>query len=309
MSERIKPYIDDLFRYLDIYENEYSKFETEAFFQTYNGVYAVFQALREQRTRAIEVDQYFLEKIKTQPLNSSDLRQLTLQILITYFESEADTDGQSNRSYLYCRDLRPVKRDVTYFEESLVPLLFKEGSLNNNFRLNAFFLKEIGRYIGKFARPINPDLSPEAFGALSEPMKFLELSRRRMDLGKDLLKDRNSLEFHLHRIGLFPKLRDKGRIYDFYLKQWNYLLRTSFWSRLKKSMSLLWGKFKGLFSSFRYFHLALTQRKPAYLFYGLIIIIFILLAVYVPVKWHNYSRDMLQKMEDRAVQTQEAVNK
>ena len=116
----IKSYIDELFTYLDTFENRYSEFETQAFMQTYNGIYAVFQALRQQRDKAVDVDQYFLNKIQKSPLSSSDLRQLCLQVLITFFESEADIDGQSNNSYLYCRDLRPVKRDISFFEDYLL---------------------------------------------------------------------------------------------------------------------------------------------------------------------------------------------
>jgi hypothetical protein len=309
MPEGIKPYIDDLFKYLDVYEAHYDEFKAEAFFQTYNGIYAVFQAMREHRERAIDVDQYFLDRIKSQPLSGSDLRQLTLQVLITYFESEADTDGQSNKSYLYCRDLRPVKRDVSYFEQHLVPLLFKEGSLNNNFRMNSFFLKEIGRYINKFAHGVHGDITPEEFAAMSDPMKFLELSRRRAELGDDLLRDRNSLEFHLQRVGLFEKLSARGRIFEQYLREWDYLVRTTFWSKVKSSLNQLWAKFKSLFASYGYFRLALTQRRPAYLLYGLIIIILLFFAVYIPRSWNNYGQNKLKNIEERAINTQNALSK
>jgi len=308
-KDSIKPYIDDLFGYLDTYEKSYSDFEVEAFFQTYGGIYAVFQAMREQRQRAMEVDRYFLDKIRRQPLNSSDLRQLTIQVLVTYFESEADTDGQSNQAYLYCRELRSIKRDAAYFEEQLVPLLFREGSLNNDFRLNEFFLKEIGRYLSKFARALKADLSPEDFASMSEPMKFLELTRRRQDLGRDLLADRNSLEFQLQSMGLFNKLRDTARLYEQYLGRWGYLAETGFWVKFKGWLSGVWGKFKGLFASFRFFRLTLTQRKPAYVLYLLIILVFAFLAYYVPVRWNQYSQQKLERFEQRAVETQNAVNR
>ena len=41
----IKSYINDLFKYLDKFENRYDEFKTEAFVQTYNGIYAVFTTL------------------------------------------------------------------------------------------------------------------------------------------------------------------------------------------------------------------------------------------------------------------------
>lgn len=309
MSESIKIYIQDLFRYLEIYETNYAAFETEAFFQTYNGIFAVFQALRQQRDKAVDVDRVFLEKIKQSPLSSSDLRQFTIQVMITFFESEADTDGTSNQAYLYCRDLRPIKRDAAFFEEHLVPILLREGSLNNNLKLNDFFLKEISRYINKFARATKADISPEQFDALPEHHKLLELSRRRLDLGDQIVKDRNSLEFQLQRIGVFNKLSEKNKTFDHYLREWHYLITTSFWARLKSSLSELWGKFKGLFKSFNYFRLSLVQRKPAYLFYGLIIIIFILLAIYVPMKWNSYSLEKYQQFEEQAAETQQAISK
>lgn len=309
MSESIKTYIQDLFRYLEVYETNYASFETEAFFQTYNGIFAVFQALRQQRDKAVEVDRFFLEKIKQSPLSSSDLRQFTIQVLITFFESEADTDGTSNQAYLYCRDLRPIKRDASFFEEHLVPLLIREGSLNNNLKLNEFFLKEIARYINKFARGTKADISPEQFDALPEHHKLLELSLRRLDFGDQLVKDRNSLEFQLQRIGVFNKLSEKNRIFDHYLREWQYLVITSFWSKLKSSLSVLWGKFTGLFKSFNYFRLSLMQRKPAFLYYGLIIIIFVLLAIYVPKKWNSYSLEKYQQFEQQAIDTQQAISK
>ena len=80
----METYIKDLFRYIETYEQKYAEFDSEAFFQTYNGIYAVFHALREQRDQAVQVDNYFLKKIKSVPINSSDLRQIALQILIHF---------------------------------------------------------------------------------------------------------------------------------------------------------------------------------------------------------------------------------
>jgi hypothetical protein len=309
MSQGIKAYIDDLFSYLSLYENNYEQFQTEAFFQTYHGIGAVFQALRQQRDKAIEVDNYFLEKIRQSPVTSSDLRQLTIQIIITFFESEADTDGQSNKAYLFCRDLRSAKRDVAYFEQFLTPMLFQEGSLNNNFELNNFFLGEIGRYISRFSSPVQADITPERFSSLPESLKFLELARRRLDLGKELVKDRNSLEFHLQGVGDFNKLASKNSIFDYYLRQWDYLIETSFWSRLKGFAVELWGKVKGIFSSSKYFRLSLAQRNSAYVFYGLIIILFIFLALYIPSKWNSTTHNALTELEKKATETHNAINK
>lgn len=300
----IKSYIDDLFRYLDTFENRYAEFETEAYLQTYNGIYAVFQALRQQRDEAIEVDRYFLDKIKRAPVNSSDLRQLSLQILITFFESEADIDGQSNKSYLYVRDLRPTKRDVPFFESSLVPLLFRDGNLNNNFRLNEYFLREIARYLNKFGQPIDVQMTPEQFGGLSDPNKFLELMRRRLTVGEDAIKDRGSLEFHLQRVDAFTKLGGKSRYFDEYLTKWDYLRKTRFWDTVKGSLSSLWGKFKGAFRNVRYFRLVMTQRSGAYLWYGVIILFFIFLAIYVPTKWQDYSRHKLEEFGSKVTTMQ-----
>ncbi len=300
----IKTYIEDLFKYLESFEKGAGGFETEAFLQTYNGIYAVFQALRQQRDKAVEVDQYFLNRIEKTPLNSSDLRQLSLQIMITYFESEADTDGQSNQSYLYCRGLRAVKQDIPFFETHLIPLLFKEGSLNNNFRLHQFFLNEIARYMGRFGKKVKASLSPEEFSSQTDSVKFLELARRRVELGSELLKDRTSLEFHLQRINAFGKLGQKSKLYEHYLMEWGYLRKTSFWASVKRFLSELGGKFRGAFSSSRYFRLVITQRTPAYFYYFLMIIIFIFLAIYVPVKWNSYSRNKLTEFNEHASQVQ-----
>ena len=297
----IKTYIEDLFKYIDAFENRAADFDTEAFLQTYNGIYAVFQAMREDRDKAIGVDQFFLEWIKKTPLNSSDLRQLVTQVLITYFESEADIDGQSNKSYQYCRDLRPTKRDISYFEGSLVPQLFKDGSLNNNYRLNLFLLKEICRYVNRFGASVQAaSLSPEDFGALSDAMKFMELMRRRMVLGETLLSDRGSLEFHLQGVGAFGKLARKNKLHEFYLKEWNYLRQTSRWARFKQAVGQAWGKLRGAFASGRYLRLVLTQRPMAYLVYTALILFWIFMAVYVPLTWKSYAGHKLEEFQNKA---------
>ncbi|MFH1700126.1 MAG: hypothetical protein ABIE07_06025 [Candidatus Zixiibacteriota bacterium] len=300
----IRSYIDELFAYIDTFENRYAEFKTEAFIQTFTGISAVFQALRKQRDKAIDVDQYFLRKIQKSPLTSSDLRQITLQVLITFFESEADIDGQSNKSYLYCRDLRGTKRDMTFFEGQLLNLLFREGSLNNNFQLNLFFIEELARYMNKFGRDVDSGLTPETFDAMSDPAKFLELARRRISMGKELLTDRNSLEFHLLRIDAFLKLSKKSNLYNDYLQEWKYLKTSSFWSKVTEFSSEVWGKIKGAFASFAYFRLVISQRPAAYGFYAVIIILFILLAFYVPNKWISYSEETLERFNQKASEIQ-----
>jgi len=300
----IKLYIQDLFSYLDTYESSYETFDTEAFLQTYNGIYTVFNGLREQREQAVDVDRFFLDKIKKAPLTSSDLRQLIIQILITFFESEADVDGHSNKAYLYCRDLRAAKRDIAFFEGNLLPILFREGSLNNNYKLNAFILKEIARYYNKFGGRVNTNLSPEEFNAEDDPRKFLELMRRRLDLGVDLINDRTSLEFHLLGVDVFGKLGKKRKLYEQYLSDWNYLRKSSFWQKVVAGAGELWGKFKGAFKSFRYFKLTITQRSAAYTFYILVILFWILLAIYVPVKWQDYTNEKLEQFQQKAATIQ-----
>lgn len=302
MSDDIKSYIDNLFSYIDVYETRGGEFETEAFLQTYNGVYTVFNALAQQRDKAVGVDQFFLGKIQQLPINSSDLRQLTVQILISFFEGEADTDGQSNQSYMYVRGQREIKRDVTFFENNLMPILFKEGALHNNFRLNQFFLKEIGRYLGKFGAPLEQNITPESFNAMTDHMKLLVLQRRRLNFGEQLLKDRNSLEFDLQRMNIFNKLTEKNRLLKNYFSEWSYHEKGSFWDKVKSGLGELGGKLKGAFSSYSYFRLTVTQRNAAYIYYTLLILIFILLAIYVPQKWNDYSNQKYEQLQERANQ-------
>jgi hypothetical protein len=300
----IKTYIDDIFRYLDTFESNYQQFNHDGFIQTYNGIYAVFQALRQQRDKAIEVDQYFLERIRRSPLTSSDLRQVTIQLLISYFESEADVDGQSNRAYGHCRDLRAIKRDVPFLENHLVPMLFTDGALNNNFELNRFFLREIARFMQKFGSPVDPNLSPEQFGGMPNPNKFLELERRRVELGSDLIKDRGSLEFHLKQVDTFNKLCTAGRLYERYLREWDYLVTTTFWARVKAVLGRAWGKVKGAISNWSYFRLILTQRNPAYVFYSVIMIVMIALALLVPSWWGAKNDSQLEQFKQHSDEVQ-----
>ncbi len=299
MGESITSYIEDLFKYINGYESDYASFETEAFFQTYNGIGAVFQALREQREEAVQVDRVFLEKIKQGPLNSSDLRQLTIQIIISFFESVADTDGRSDRAYLYCREFRSVKRDATYFETFLMPLLTREGSLNNNFKLNYFFLREIGRFIRKFSSGYNIEVNFEEFKGMPLHQKLLILYMRRAEHGEDLVNDRDSLEAHMRGIGVFEKLRQESALADGYLREWGYLVEESFWDRLRQSLSVFFAKMRGLFSNFGYVRLAVSQRYSAYLFYGLVIAVFLFLAIFVPLKWNSHTDNKLKNFENR----------
>jgi hypothetical protein len=296
----MKSYIDDLFKYIETYEKDYSRFETEAFLQTYNGIITVYQTLRGDRNQAVEVDYYFLDKVKLQPLTSSDLRQLAVQVLITRFESEVDTDGRCNQAYSYCRNLRPVKQDVPFFERNLAQLLFAEGGLNNNFRLNAFLLEEMAAYINKYGKSVRADLNPEEFDGFTDPVKMLELQRRRLALGSNLVKDRTTLEFHLQRVSTFNRIGSKGKIFDHYLTEWDYLARTSLWARLSAWLKELGGKFRGAFQSFGYFRLLSTQRKLAYLTYTLVIIIFIGIAFGVPAYWNSHAEQKLQEFQEKA---------
>jgi len=296
----VRTYIQDLFNSLERYENAPAQFETEAFLQTYNGIIAVLNPLRQQRQEAVAVDEYLLERIMQSPLTSSDLRQLAVQIMITFFESEADTDGQTNRAYAYCRGLRPVKQDIPYFEKHLVPLVCDEGSLNDNFRLKHFLLGEVGRYLAKFGRPLQAGLSPEDFLALPSTLQLLELLRRHSELGPNLLKDRTSLEFHLQRVDYFTKLKLRGRLFERLLTEWSYLQATTFWARLKAALGSLTSGVGRAFASSGYFRLVISQRRPAYLFYSLIIVFFVLLAIFVPMRCNSYGEQKLDEFQQRS---------
>jgi len=310
MGESITSYIEDLFKYINGYESDYASFEVEAFFQTYNGIGAVFQALREQREKAVEVDRVFLEKIKQRPLNSSDLRQLTIQVIISFFASVADTDGQSGNAYLYCRELRNVRQDKPYFETVLMPLLAREGSLNNNFKLNYFFLKEIGRYIRKFSRGFSAEVNFEDFKGMPVHQKLLVLYLRRSELGEDIINDRDSLEFHMRNVGVFEKFRQESPLAESYLREWDYLPHgLSFMDRLKQFLAVVGGKFRGSFSSFNYVRLSLSQRYSAYLFYGLMIAVFVFLAAFIPLQWNKYTDRKLAEFEKRVETTMKALGK
>ena len=296
----MKSYIDDLFKYIETYETDYAQFKTEAFLQTYTGIINVFQTLRSDRDQAVEIDYYFLDKIKLSPLTSSDLRQVTVQVLITRFESEADTDGRSNQAYSYCRNLRPAKQDVAFFEGHLVKQLFEEGSLKNNFELSSFFLEEVGAYMNKFGARVNADLTPEAFDAFSTAGKMLQLQRRRLALGKDLINDRNSLEFYLQRVDVFGRLGGGSKLVEYFLRDWGYFATTTFWSKLSSWFGELGTKVRGAFSNFSYFRLLSTQRSLAYFVYTIVIIIFLGVAIGVPSWWSGKTNKVLTEFQEKA---------
>jgi len=300
----MKTYIEDLFVYLDRFETKATEFDTEAFLQTYSGISTVFEALREQRDKAVEIDQFFLAKIKQTRLDKSDLRLLTIQLLITYFEVQADTDGRSNQAYLYCRNQREIKQDVPYFERNLMPMLFADGALNWNLQLNTFFLEEIARYLNRYGSAVPADTTPEAFDALSEPSRILLLARRRLEFGNDIVKDRTMLEFHLQQVNAFNKLSQRGRVHREHLNNWGYLQTTSIWTRLSRWMREFAGKAGGVFSNWHYFRLVIRQRNAAYVLYVVVVLLCIGLIVYVPIKWKSYAGEKLQQIEQHASELQ-----
>ncbi len=296
----ISGYIDDLFRYLEAFETNTTQFETEAFLQTYNGIIAVFGALREQRDRAVEVDQALLEKMKLAPLTTSDLRQTTVQVLVSFFEAEVDVDGRSDRSYSYCRGVRPVKQDVPFIVNHLVPGLFRTGALQNNTRLNHFLLDEMARFMSKFGKPVDSAMTPETWQQLSDPLKVFELARRRRDLGDDLIHDRTSLEFHLNRVNLINRLAERSKLIDGYLSSWGYVQRETFWSKLSKSLGAVFGKLRGTFSSSTHFRLTMTQRRPAILIYLVVMILAVAFAIWVPGYWSNHTEQRLEEFRSES---------
>lgn len=296
----MKSYVHNLFTYIEAYETNYSDFQTEAFLQTFNGIVAAFHSLRTDRNQAVELDYYFLDRLKLAPMNSSDMRQLTLQLIVTRFEAEADNDGRSNQAYAYCRNLRSAKQDVAFFENKLINLVFAEGSLNNNQVLALFFLKEIATYINTYGKPVSNDLTPEAFDGMSEPLRMLELQRRRLAFGTELTRDKSSLEFHLKRVDKFSRLGAAGALYEAFLSDWGYLAQTSFWAQVTAWLGNLGAKFRGSFQSFAYFRLLCTQRKLAYFYYLALIVILLILAWQIPVLWSNHSDEVLRQLQEKA---------
>ena len=179
-------------------------------------------------------------------------------------------------------------------------LMFSEGSLNNNFRLNAFLLEEMASYINTYGKSVKSDLNPEAFEGLADPLKMLELQRRRLALGANLIKDRTSLEFHLQRVATFNRVGAKGKLYEQYLTQWNYMASTSLWARLSEWLKELGAKFRGAFQSFGYFRLLTTHRKLAYLTYTLVILIFLGIAFGSMGFWASYEEKKLDEFQQKA---------
>jgi len=195
--------------------------------------------------------------------------------------------------------MRPVKQDVPFIEEQIIPILFRPGALNNNFRLHSFFLHEVARLLNSYGPPLVVDLSPEKFSALSDPLKFLQLCRRREHLGSSLFSDNGSLEYHVHRVGTFRKLGQKSKLHDAYLNEWNYLRKETFWSKVRASIKEFTGKLGGLFQSFRYTRLVFSQRRPAYFFHVLLILWWLALAILTPYLWDKYSDDKLKDLNER----------
>jgi hypothetical protein len=94
-------------------------------------------------------------------------------------------------------------------------------------------------------------------------------------------------------------MAEKDQLAQKYFKTWGYLSEVGLWSRIKKALSETGGKGKGAFSSWRYFRLVLTQRNPAYLWYGFVMVLFLLAAIWVPMKWADYEQQKFQEMERR----------
>jgi hypothetical protein len=297
---KVRQYIDDLFRYIGTYETNFSAFDFGAFQQTYNGIRALFGALREYRDQAVETDYILLDFIHKAPLKASDLRELTVQTLVTWFEMEVDVDNRSNQAYSYVRGLREVRQDVPYIEEQLLPKLFRAGALNNSFQLHSFFLIELSNFMNAYGRPLAVDLTPEQFEAKGDAHRIMELCRRRLQLGDSLLSDRSTLEFHLQRVGFFERWSRTNKLVEMYLETWDYRTKPgTFLQRVQKALVDALGKFKGLFRSYRYTALMFGQRRPAYVATVLLIVVWIGIAFLVPALWSGYSDSKLQDLNQR----------
>ena len=96
----------------------------------------------------------------------------------------------------------------------------------------------------------------------------------------------------------FAKLAQKNRLADLYLSEWGYLVKKKgFWPKLKSFFGILGSKLRGVFSSWGYFRLVMTQRNPAFLLYGILIVFFIAAAIYVPLKWQAHARSKLMQLD------------
>jgi hypothetical protein len=301
----IKGNIDTLFRYVAEFEGRSPQFQTEAFMQTYHGIRAVFKSLVQDRNQAVETDYIFLDHVQRTSPGTSPLRNITAQVLISFFEAEADPDNRSNQAWSYIRSLRPVRPDAIYIEQHLASDLTTPDALHGDLQLSMFLLEQMADYMNKYGRPLDPALTPEAFSALDDHLKLLMLCRRRLELGPALLSERSSLEFALERTGALRGLSESSGLYSACLTRWGYLQESTFWSRVLGVIRPMIAKTKGLFLSTRYTRLLFSERRPAVFLQVFIILVWIALAVLTPVLWRHQNDKHLEELDVRKARVQQ----
>ncbi|HEX7401728.1 MAG TPA: hypothetical protein VF369_06085, partial [candidate division Zixibacteria bacterium] len=179
MSNKIE-LINSLFNKISFYEDDPVSFSSSEFQENFVGLLALFEAEEGKVVDTQDVDRILSRRITQFDIHRSDLRKLSLHLLTMYYKYLANVPHPVDRAYVLCREKRRPKNDATYLMEELVPLVFKPGSLKDDFEFKYFFLERIAVFQSKFggAPPLFDTLSLDEIKNIPKSTLLLGLLRR-----------------------------------------------------------------------------------------------------------------------------------
>lgn len=289
--------INSLFDKISCYE-EGDSFNSREFQENFVGLLALFEAEEDKLEDVREVDRILSRRITQFDINRSDLRKLSLHLLTMYYKYSANVPHPLDRAYALCREKRKPKNDARYLLEDLVPLVFKTGSLKDDFEFKYFFLERIAVFQSKFggAPPLDDTLSIDEIKNIPKPVLLSGLVRRWLTSTGSVQKE-GTIENKCLRYGYFGTLGREDRFYRFILEKLECYKPTPFYSKLWTLVKRFFQRIFSVFSSSHFFVYLFTRRNLAYLLYLLLIFLFIAVSVMVPRWWRNFNNKKLKELQ------------
>jgi hypothetical protein len=296
MSNKIE-LINSLFNKISFYEDDPISFSSSEFQENFVGLLAMFEAEEDKVVDSQEVDRILSRRIIQFDIHRSDLRKLSLHLLTMYYKYLANVPHPMDRAYVLCREKRRPKNDAAYLMDELVPLVFKPGSLKNDFEFKYFFLERIAVFQSKFggAPPLFDTLSLAEIKIIPKSTLLLGLLRRWLSNTGLVLRE-GTIENKCQQSGYFSSLGREDRFFRYILEKLEYYQQIPFYRKLWMVLKRGSRRILSVFSSLNFFVYLFTRRNMAYFLYLLLIVLFAWVSFMVPRWWKNFNNKKLREL-------------
>jgi len=301
MSDKIE-LINDLFAKISYYEEGPARFRTHEFTENFNGVMSLFAAVRDKVNEMREIDQLLSRRTQEFNIKRSDLREICVHLLTMFFKFSANAPSPYDRCYLYPREKRTPHKDAAFVSETLTPLVFSSGALRNDFELKYYFLRRLNEFQRKFGgrKPVYDTVSVDEALKLPRSLLFSDLLER-YDQDPARIRKEGMLENRLYQSGKFKSLAEENPFSEYLLLRLEYIEKVPWYKKIRTEMA------KGIERIQGRIHLGfigylLTKKRAAYLLYIFFILLFLAVAVAVPLFWKNINLKKLQHLRRNTVQ-------